>query len=80
VVDGAVAGGLDIETVALHELGHLLGLNYSAVAGTVMWPTVSYNSTLRTLQPDDLAGIRAYIPLRWQVSGFSFPRLDTRTS
>jgi hypothetical protein len=61
-VDGAVAGGLDIETVALHELGHLLGLNHSAVPGTVMWPIVSYNSTLRTLQPDDLAGIRALYP------------------
>jgi hypothetical protein len=61
-VDGAVAGGLDIETVALHELGHLLGLAHSDVAGSVMWPTVSSNYTLRSLQPDDLAGIRALYP------------------
>jgi hypothetical protein len=61
-VDVAAAGGLDIETTALHELGHLLGLNHSDVPGAVMWPTVSYNFTLRTLQPYDLAGIRALYP------------------
>ena len=62
-VDGAVPGGLDIETVALHELGHLLGLAHSDVPGSVMWPTVSTNYTLRTLQPDDLAAIRALYPV-----------------
>jgi hypothetical protein len=62
-VDGAVSGGIDIETVALHELGHLLGLKHSDVAGSVMWPTVSENFTLRTLQADDLAGIRALYPV-----------------
>jgi hypothetical protein len=61
-VDGAVPDGLDVETVTLHEIGHLLGLSHSAVAGSVMWPTVSYNFTLRTLQADDLAGIRALYP------------------
>jgi hypothetical protein len=61
-VDGAVAGGFDIESVALHELGHLLGLDHSDVAGTVMWPYVYSNWTLRTLQPDDLAGIRSLYP------------------
>ena len=61
-VDGAVAGGFDIESVALHELGHLLGLDHSTVAGTVMWPTIPSNFTLRSLQPDDLAGIRSLYP------------------
>ena len=51
------------ETVALHELGHLLGLGHSDVNGSVMWPTVSTNFTLRTLQADDLAGIRALYPV-----------------
>ena len=61
-VDGAVAGGFDIESVALHELGHLLGLDHSTVPGTVMWPTITSNFTLRSLQPDDLAGIRSLYP------------------
>ena len=62
-VDGAVPGGLDLETVALHEIGHLLGLKHSDVEGSVMWPYVSTNFTLRTLQADDLAGIRALYPV-----------------
>ena len=62
-VDGAVAGGFDVETIALHELGHLLGLKHSGIAGSVMWPTASANSTLRTLQADDLSGIRALYPV-----------------
>jgi hypothetical protein len=62
-VDGAVPGGLDIETVALHEIGHLLGLAHTDVSGSVMWPYVSTNFTLRTLQADDLAGIRALYPV-----------------
>ena len=61
-VDGAVAGGFDIETVALHELGHLLGLKHSDVNGSVMWPYVSSNYTMRTLQPDDLTAIRSLYP------------------
>src|SRR5215210_7012318 len=61
-VDGAVAGGFDIETVTLHEIGHLLGLDHSDVSGSVMWAYVSPNSTLRTLQADDLAGIRSLYP------------------
>ncbi len=56
---GAVAGGFDIETVALHEIGHILGLQHTDVSGAVMFPSVSSNFTLRVLQNDDLAGVRA---------------------
>jgi len=57
-VDGAVANGFDIETVALHEIGHCLGMLHTNVNGSVMFPSVRPNFTLRALQPDDLAGIR----------------------
>jgi hypothetical protein len=57
-VDGNFINGFDIETVALHEIGHCLGMLHTDVAGSVMFPTVSPNFTLRTLQPDDLVGIR----------------------
>ena len=55
--DVAGNGQYDFFTVALHELGHALGLGHSAVAGSVMWPT--YGGALRVLGPDDTAGIRA---------------------
>jgi hypothetical protein len=61
-VDGAVEGGFDIETVALHELGHLLGLKHNGIPGTVMYEWTSANSTLRTLQDDDILGIHALYP------------------
>jgi hypothetical protein len=59
---GAVPGAFDIQTVGLHELGHILGLQHSDVPGSVMFPSVSDNATNRVLTPDDLAGIRALYP------------------
>jgi hypothetical protein len=46
----------DVETVALHEIGHLLGLNHSSVAGSVMFP--SYGGVRRALTQDDIDGVR----------------------
>jgi hypothetical protein len=51
------ANVFDIETVSLHEIGHLLGLTHTNTAGAVMFPT--YQAGLRTLQPDDVNGIRS---------------------
>ncbi|MGR7025709.1 RICIN domain-containing protein [Geodermatophilus sp. URMC 62] len=65
--DGAAAGEFDVETVALHEIGHILGLSHSTVAGSVMWPTIAANSTVRVLAPDDIEGIRRLYPIRGPV-------------
>ena len=67
-------GAVDLESVALHELGHLLGLGHSAIgetslvgdgrrvasSGAVMFPIAWPSGSIadRTLQPDDLAGVR----------------------
>lgn len=50
-------GQFDTETVALHEIGHLLGLDHSTVVGSVMFPT--YGGQRRALTLDDIDGIRA---------------------
>jgi hypothetical protein len=67
-VDGAVANSFDLETVALHEMGHILGLAHSTVGGAVMYPYVTPNFLKRALTEDDKQGIRNLYPV-WQNLG-----------
>jgi predicted Zn-dependent protease len=49
--------GVDLPTVALHELGHGLGLDHSAVDNSVMF--AFYGGARRELTDDDVAGIQS---------------------
>ena len=60
--DGKALDAMDIESVALHEIGHTLGLDNSNVLGSVMYPTIRPNFTRRTLTSDDRAGLQALYP------------------
>lgn len=50
----------DIETVALHELGHVLGLDHSSNSQAIMYAVISGKN--RDLSTDDINGIRAIYP------------------
>ncbi|MDX6445579.1 MAG: hypothetical protein QOH71_2653 [Blastocatellia bacterium] len=59
-------GTYDLESTFVHEVGHLLGLEHSAVISATMQPRQAQNGlyglpafTQRTLAEDDLAGARA---------------------
>ena len=56
---GAGAGVIDLRFVALHELGHSLGLGHSADPSAVMYPFYQgFGPGVDVeLQPDDIAGI-----------------------
>jgi len=47
----------DLKTVAIHEIGHALGMGHSAISQAVMF---SYYTTMKQkLDPDDTAGLRS---------------------
>jgi hypothetical protein len=50
------SGEYDIDGIMVHEVGHVIGIGHSNVAGATMYPSVSAcNSGNRTLEADDLA-------------------------
>lgn len=48
--------GVDLQSVALHEFGHALGLNHSAQGSAVMYASYSNGSNKRTPTQDDIDG------------------------
>lgn len=56
-------GAFDVQDVAAHELGHVLGLDHSGVAGATMYPYVSPTVIAhRSVSRDDAGGLRASAP------------------
>jgi uncharacterized protein (TIGR03382 family) len=67
----ASCASTDVASLALHEAGHVLGLDHTCQyaapyngcpAGSVMQPVIPSGSTRRTLDPDDVAGISTIYP------------------
>ncbi|XP_031493338.1 metalloendoproteinase 2-MMP-like [Nymphaea colorata] len=52
----------DVQSVALHEIGHLLGLGHSTVPEAIMYATLDPQTRKVELHGDDIAGINAMYP------------------
>ena len=65
--DGA-PGTFDLQSIAAHEVGHLLGLDHSAIVSATMNPSAGLGATFfRVLQTDDRIGCSVLYP----APGFS---------
>src|SRR2546423_1844866 len=78
-------GTYDLESTFTHEIGHLLGLEHSAIISATMQPRQAMNGlfglpafTQRSLSYDDIAGVRALYGSR-AGSGSLFGRLVTNS-
>jgi hypothetical protein len=64
----AVQGKYNLQLLVEHEVGHLLGLDHSAVISSVMYPFVGYGASV-ALDSDDRIGIASVYPRVDPVAG-----------
>ncbi|XP_059648935.1 metalloendoproteinase 2-MMP-like [Cornus florida] len=78
VVDGdvtasSVVSAVDLESVAVHEIGHLLGLGHSSVEEAIMYPTIASGTRRVELAGDDIQGIQVLYGSNPNYNGSAAP-------
>ena len=72
------AVAVDLESVAVHEIGHLLGLGHSSEPGAIMFPTITSRTRKVDLASDDVVGIQSLYGGNPNFKGVAPPATSSR--
>ncbi|KAJ6374575.1 hypothetical protein OIU78_030141 [Salix suchowensis] len=73
-----LTSAVDLESVAVHEIGHLLGLGHSSVEESIMYPSISSRTKKVELASDDVEGIQTLYGSNPNFNGSSAPPVQER--
>jgi hypothetical protein len=73
------SSAFDLVQIAVHELGHALGLEHSRVPGAVMYPTVSPNVRFTGLTPNDIRAAQSLYAARSSTTAPTAPNPSPST-
>jgi hypothetical protein len=75
---GNILNEIDMQNVALHELGHSFGLGHSSYSADVMYPTSTLNHPVKALSTLDLYGISTVF--QWMSNSSGPPQSPQQSS
>ncbi|KAL5229163.1 hypothetical protein ABZP36_017428 [Zizania latifolia] len=70
----------DLESVAMHEIGHILGLDHSSSQSAVMYPYIDQRERKVHLTIDDVHGVQALYGANPHFNFTSYDKLDPNTN
>lgn len=76
--NGNALNEIDMQNLALHELGHSLALGHSDYSGDVMYPRLASNQTVQALSTLDLYGVSTVF--HWMSDSPSSPHSPEQSS